>query len=84
MKTAAIILAMSWYGWDCCHDSHCRPVLPGEVQEMPGGYSIPAANEFIKFGDGRIKPSKDSELHRCTEDQKPENPTICLYVPALT
>lgn len=76
--------AHDWYDSGCCYGSHCRPAHPGEIQEIRGGYWIPRAAEFIPYGDPRIHISKDGDWHRCTADQKEENPTICIYIPATS
>lgn len=68
-------------GWiyppGCCNGTDCRPE---QIVTTPKGFLVPALNVTIPYGDGRIRPSGDSETHVCRDDWS----VFCLYIPSGT
>lgn len=70
---AAVILAHSWYPYECCSDRDCHPVK--SVKEVPNGYQA----EGIFFPKSLAKPSQDGDFHVCYNPatKKP----LCIFIP---
>ena len=73
---AAIILAHSWYGWECCSDKDCHP-YEGTVIEGPDAYTLKDGTK-IPYTDPRVKQGKDEDFHICVN---PSGAILCLYRP---
>lgn len=65
-------------GWSyppgCCNGTDCQPE---PISLVPGGYLL-STGEIISPRDYRVKPSGDSETHRCGTSAT----THCIYIPA--
>lgn len=72
---AAVILAHSWYPYECCSDRDCHKVT--DAREVQGGYTA----EGIFFPKALVKPSRDGDFHACYHPttKKP----ICFFVPTF-
>jgi hypothetical protein len=75
--------AHEWFPNECCHGRDCRPMLPGEVELIPGvGYHVVPTNETIPFGNYKIKTGNPTiQLYRCSHMQEPTATTICIFPP---
>jgi len=74
---AAVILAHSWYPWECCHDQHCHPVPCDSIKASALGLSW----NGITFTEPMIKDSLDQQCHVCVEVVGKFRYPYCVFVP---
>lgn len=72
-------MAHSWYEPDCCSGDDCAPVHVSDVRITNEGYELPDGFVF-KYGNRRIRPSRDGDFHVCTNKKDPSI-HYCIYVP---
>ena len=82
-------------GWEydavCCHTNDCAPIPATAVRATPEGLhvrlpagshgriTIPAVDEIVPHGDGRIRASGDRDWHACIVGRR----VRCLYRPPM-
>jgi hypothetical protein len=84
------------YDTSCCNTTDCRPadgaygtrehsmlireVAEGFLVTRPSGKSYPT--DLVKWGDKRLRISKDGEYHVCTTSAGSDDGyVLCIYVP---
>lgn len=83
--------AHDWYSLACCDDRDCEPVAAGVIQQTAEGYLVTVNSEthslgstrgyteIVPYGDRRIKPSQDENMHLCLG----LGFVRCIYVPMM-
>ena len=74
---AAVILAHSWYPWECCHDQHCHPVPCELIKANALGLSW----NGITFTEPMIKNLLDEHCHVCVDVVGKYRYRYCVFVP---
>ncbi len=69
------------YDYSCCSSADCRQVATKAVKEGSEGYTIVGTGELIRYGDTRIKRSKDEFYHCRSVAGLDDSRSLCLYVP---
>lgn len=83
-------LAHDWYDPSCCNGMDCQPVHPDRViitrdglrvQVGPGQHPLAHSqiDVLVPWGDPRIMPSQDSDVHVCISQLA--NLLYCVYLP---
>lgn len=72
-------------GWrfdlSCCSNRDCGEVPPEWISEGPNGVTVKPTGEVLKYGDTRLKMSKDERTYWCRPPGDPNPRTICVYLP---
>lgn len=82
---ATTALGHSWYPWECCSETDCKPLDQTQIKFSDEGWLLPNGQFIAK---GKERQSKDCSFHWCRYNEDPKTKVIqpqdkppCFFVP---